>query len=148
MNVKHLKALIPALVLLSSLDARAEAPANKQLVLDFARLAFQEKQLHQAFQLYVAPDYIQHNPHAADGVEASLHAIEGFQQQFPQFSYEIKRVASEGDLVFLHVHGKTTPEDRGSAIVDIFRVDDGRIVEHWDVIQPVPENSVSKHPLF
>src|SRR5690606_40337794 len=70
MNVKHLKALIPALVLLSSLDARAEAPANKQLVLDFARLAFQEKQLHQAFQRYVAPDYIQHNPHAADGIEA------------------------------------------------------------------------------
>lgn len=139
---------LPALALLASLELHAGALENKQLVLDFAQQAFGEKQVRQAFERYVDSGYIQHNPHAPDGAEPAIQFLEGFQQQFPQFRYAIKRVASEADLVFLHVHGTTSASDRGVAIVDIFRVADGKIVEHWDVIQPMPETAVSTHPLF
>jgi len=134
-----------ALALGSSL---VQADSARQLVLDFVELAFVDKQVREAFDRYVAPDYIQHNPDTADGAEPAIAVLEGFQQQFPAFSYEVKRIASEDDIVFLHVHGKTSPDDLGAAIVDIFRIEDGRIVEHWDVMQPVPTESVSKHPMF
>ncbi|WP_193075993.1 ester cyclase [Pseudomonas sp. FME51] len=133
---------------LSAINAQAGASSNRQLVLDFVELAFVEKQLYEAFDRYVAPDYVQHNPDAPDGAEAAVTALGRFQQQFPLFIYEVKRVASENDIVFLHVHGKISPEDTGVAIVDIFRVEKGRIVEHWDVIQSVPTESISQHPMF
>ncbi|WP_070065496.1 ester cyclase [Pseudomonas citronellolis] len=146
--IRYLSLPLSALLLCACLDAQADTAANKQLALDFTNLAFTKKQLHQAFEQYVAPDYIQHNPQAADGAKAAIKFLEKFQEQFPNSSYEVQRSASEGDLVFLHVHARTTPEDLGVSIVDIFRVTNGRIVEHWDVIQPIPEQAVSKHPMF
>ncbi|MBA1200398.1 SnoaL-like domain-containing protein [Pseudomonas capeferrum] len=146
--IRNLSIPLCALLLGVCIDVQAGTTENKQLVLDFTHLAFAKKQLRQAFERYVAPDYIQHNPNAPDGAEAATQFLEGFQKQFPNSSYDIQRVASEGNLVFLHVHARTSPEDRGVAVVDIFRVESGRIIEHWDVIQPVPEQSVSKHPMF
>ena len=69
-------------------------------------------------------------------------------EKFPNRSSEIKRVMAEGDLVVLHVHSKPSPEDRGSAIIDIFRVENGKIVEHWDVIQPIPEKAANTNTMF
>jgi predicted SnoaL-like aldol condensation-catalyzing enzyme len=74
--------------------------------------------------------------------------VEGFAQQFPQGSYDIKRTAAEDDLVALHSLLKTSPEDRGSAVVDFFRLEDGKVVEHWDVLQPIPESAANDHPMF
>ncbi len=66
----------------------------------------------------------------------------------PEARSTIVRSAADGDLVFLHVHSTSNPQDRGSAIVDIFRVDHGKIAEHWDVIQPVPEHAANDNTMF
>jgi predicted SnoaL-like aldol condensation-catalyzing enzyme len=63
-------------------------------------------------------------------------------------SFDIKRAIAEGDLVVTHSLLKTSLEDRGSAVADIFRLEDGKVVEHWDVVQPVPESAANDHPMF
>jgi predicted SnoaL-like aldol condensation-catalyzing enzyme len=73
---------------------------------------------------------------------------EAITTQFPRLSVEFYRTAAEGDLVVTHSLLKTSPEDRGSAAVDFFRLEDSKLVEHWDVIQPVPENAANEHPVF
>lgn len=143
-----LKKTLTALVLVACSTAALAAAEPKQLVLEFVDLAFHKHQVREAFERYAAPGYIQHNPGAADGAAAAVSFLEDFHKKFPQTSYDIQRVAAEGDLVFLHVHGRLTPEDPGVAVVDIFRVDKGRIVEHWDVIQPVPAQAANPHPMF
>ena len=74
--------------------------------------------------------------------------MEGFAEQFPQLSLEIKRALAEGDMVVTHSLLKTSPEDRGTAAADFFRLEDGKVVEHWDVLQPVPESAANDHPMF
>ena len=71
-----------------------------------------------------------------------------YRGEFPQLFVEIKRMIAEGDLVVTHGLIKTSPEDRGTAAVDIFRVEDGKIVEHWDVLQPVPETAANDNTMF
>ena len=66
----------------------------------------------------------------------------------PTFSIEIKRVLAEGDFVVMHVFMKRSAEDRGNAVVEIFRLEDGRIAEHWDVIQPIPETTANNNTMF
>jgi predicted SnoaL-like aldol condensation-catalyzing enzyme len=63
-------------------------------------------------------------------------------------SLEIKRALAEGDLVVTHSLLKTSPQDRGTAAADIFRLEDGKVVEHWEVLQPVPESAANDHPMF
>jgi len=72
----------------------------------------------------------------------------GFVQQFPEVNLEIQRMVAEGDLVVTHSHLTTGPQDRGSAVMDIFRLEQGKIVEHWDVMQPVPETSANDNTMF
>ena len=93
--------------------------------------------------------YIQHNPVAADGPEGFKGFVEFLKAKFPQSKSEIKRVFAEGDYVILHVHAVREPGTRGAAIVDIFRLDaDGKIVEHWDVRQDVPEKAANNNGMF
>jgi len=66
----------------------------------------------------------------------------------PTARSEIKRAVAEGDLVFLHVHAKSSETDRGMAVVDIFRVENGKVVEHWDVVQPIPEKANNSNTMF
>ena len=122
--------------------------SNKQTVLAYYNLAFNEKQPAEAVARYQGPVYIQHNPQAPDGAEAFIQFVTGFAAQFPQLSIDIRRVIAEGDLVATHGLLKLGPEDRGTAVVDIFRLENGKIVEHWDVLQPVPETSANDHPMF
>ena len=77
-----------------------------------------------------------------------VRLVEGFAGQFPQTSLEIKRAVAEGDMVVTHSLLKTSPEDRGTAVADFFRLKDGKVVEHWDVLQPVPESAANEHPMF
>ena len=142
-----MKLLLPfALFAVTAQTAASDHP--KTIVTNFVQMALVEKRPAEAFDKYASPDYIQHNPAAPDGAQAAVAFLSGFYKQFPQASYEIQRVIAEANLVVVHARARLTPEDRGMAIVDIFRVDKGRVVEHWDVMQAVPETSANPHPMF
>ena len=122
---------------------------NKENVAAFYELAFNQHKLDEAVAKYVAEPYIQHNPGVADGGKAFIDAFAPFLKEHPQSRADIKRVIAEDDFVVVHVHSQLTPEERGEAVIDIFRLDEnGKIVEHWDVAQPVPEKTVSGHAMF
>lgn len=123
---------------------------NKANALAFYDLAFNQHKVQEATDRYVGKEYWQHNPTVADGGQAFVDAFAPFLKQNPKSRASIKRVIAEGDLVALHVHSQLSPEDKGEAVVDIFRFDkDGKIVEHWDVIQVVPkEKTASGRSMF
>ncbi|WP_128434131.1 nuclear transport factor 2 family protein [Streptomyces cyaneus] len=88
---------------------------------------------------YLTPEYYQHNPTIPNGSAGLREQFTNFFQQFPNLIVERKRVITEGDLVAIHAHYRLNPEDRGQAVVDIFRVGKhGKILEHWDSVQDVP----------
>jgi predicted SnoaL-like aldol condensation-catalyzing enzyme len=121
---------------------------NKQKVVSYYTLAFNDKKPEEAVAKYVGPKYIQHNPQAPDGPDAFVQFVKTFARQFPELHVEIKRVIAEGDLVMTHSLLTTSSEDRGTAAADIFRLEDGMIVEHWDVLQPVPETAANDNTMF
>jgi predicted SnoaL-like aldol condensation-catalyzing enzyme len=125
----------------------AQEEANKKVVLEFYDRALNQKDFEGAAK-HFGPRYIQHNPLAADGIEGFKKFIEFRSQRFPNARNEIKRALADGDLVMVHAHSIREPGERGSAIVDIFRLENGRIVEHWDVIQPVPEKANNDNGMF
>ena len=126
-----------------------ELERNKQNVVAYYEMAFNWNMPAEAVAQYQGPVYIQHNPLAPNGGEAFIAFVSGFKSQFPNARVDIKRVMAEGDMVVTHSHFKVSPEDRGSAVVDIFRLDEnGKIVEHWDVIQAVPERSLNDNTMF
>lgn len=97
----------------------------------------------------LAPEYHQHNPAIPSGTAGLRETFTAFFQQFPQLTVDRKRVIAEGDLVAVHAHYRTGPEDRGQSVVDIFRVrPDGKVVEHWDVVQDVPATSANDNTMF
>ncbi len=126
----------------------ADLESNKQTVRAFYNLAFNDKQPAEAVAQYVGPVYIQHNPQAGDGVDAFVAFAGGFVAQVPDLHLDIRRVVAEGDIVVTHSLLKTSEDDAGSVVPDFWRLEDGRIVEHWDVAQPFPETSVNDHPMF
>ncbi len=88
------------------------------------------------------------NPGAAEGPEAFIGVVKWFAQTYPDFRMESKRVIAEGDHVVLHSHMIRQTGDRGMAVVDIFRLENGKIVEHWDVVQEVPETPANANTMF
>ena len=112
--------------------------ANKELVLAFYRRMIGEKD-PEAARGYMGETYTQHSPYAKDGFEGVAEFARAFKRDFPDHHYEVKRVIAEGEFVVLHLHGKSGPNPHGEAVVDIFRVRNGKVIEHWDVIQPLPE---------
>ena len=126
----------------------ADPQKNKQTVLDYYTLAFNYRKPAEAVEKYGGSHYIQHNPTAADGFDAFIEFVLGFAEQFPRMRLEIKRAIAEGDMVVTHSLLKTSPQDRGTAAADVFRLEGGKIVEHWDVLQPVPESAANDRPMF
>ena len=126
----------------------ADHEQSKQTVLAFYTESFNDKRPEEAVAKYIGSRYIQHNPQAPDGPEAFIQFVRSFSAQFPELSVEVKRAIAEGDFVMTHSLLKTSPSDRGTAVADIFRLEDGKIVEHWDVLQPVPETAANDHPMF
>jgi predicted SnoaL-like aldol condensation-catalyzing enzyme len=124
------------------------AETAKGVVLDFFELAFVNREPEQARDRYLGPTYTQHNPTAPDGAEMFPTLISGLFAHASEASFHLKRVIAENDLVVLHYNLKMFPDDLGQAVVDIFRVEDGRIVEHWDVMQPVPAEAANTNGMF
>ena len=121
---------------------------NKEIVTDFYNLIFRDHKPEEAFARHGGDRYIQHNPRVPDGKDAVINYFGPFFKANPEAKSEIKRVLADGDLVVLHVHSRTTPSDRGRAIVDIFRVEKGKVVEHWDVVQDIPEKAANTNTMF
>lgn len=121
---------------------------HRQVVRGLFELAFNGRQPAQAAARYIGSPYIQHNPHAPDGAAGFVSFIGRMVEQNPLLSLEIKRMLADGDLVMAHSLMRTSPADRGTALVDIFRVKDGKVVEHWDIAQAVPETSANDNTMF
>ena len=134
-------------LLLVAPAAHADMAANKKNVVEFYEQAINKKDFDAASR-YFGPHYIQHNPGAADGIEGFKQFLAFLRDKFPNYKSEIKRVVAEGDYVMLHVHNVREPGTRGRAIIDIFRLENGKIVEHWDVVQPIPEKAANSNGMF
>lgn len=120
---------------------------NKQTVLAFYEAGINQKDFDTAAQL-IGERYVQHNPRIADGIQGFKAFLAELKETFPLLRAEIKNVFAEGDFVVGHVQGVRVPGQRGTAIVDIFRLEDGKIVEHWDVMQPIPEDAANGNGMF
>ena len=127
----------------------ASTQRNTQAVKDFYDLAFNKQQPEEAATRYLGASYRQHNPLAGDGPEPFVGFVRWLTGANPRLHVEFHRSVAEGDLVVLHSHMIPEPAARGTAVIDIFRLDsDGRIVEHWDVLQEVPVTAANTNTMF
>ncbi len=135
---------LPALV---SAAGAGDLAANKKTVLAFYEASINQKDFAAAAP-FLGPYYKQHNPTAKDGAEGLKAFIDFLKTKFPKQHGEIKQIIAEGDLVVLHVHSTREDGTPGRAIVDIFRLEKGKVVEHWDVIQDIPVQGANANGMF
>jgi predicted SnoaL-like aldol condensation-catalyzing enzyme len=128
-------------------DAQQQQEANKKIVVDFYDKALNQKDFEAASK-YLGSRYTQHNPNAPDGPEGLKAFLQFLKEKFPGSRSEIMRVFADGDYVIVHVHAIREPGTRGTAIIDIFKLENGKVVEHWDVVQPIPEKAANSNGMF
>ncbi len=122
---------------------------NKASTLAFHKKAVFEGDVGNAFRIYAGAVYRQHNPLIEDGMEGLRTFVAWILANHPDAHGEIKRVFADGDYVILHSHWhRLSDNPRGEAVVDIDRRENGKVVEHWDVIQPIPETAANKNTMF
>ena len=96
---------------------------------------------------YIGEPYIQHNAKVGNGLDALILFARGLTEKYPGMTYEFKRVFVDGDYVILHSHVITKPGQRGVAVFDMFRLEGNKLMEHWDVIQNIPETTLNGNPM-
>lgn len=126
--------------------SRAErAKANKQMIRDYYELALNKKDFAAA-RAYIGDSYTQHNPDIPNGPEGLGGFIDWIKEELPDLKVDFVRMIADGDFVVMHNRGNNSPNTM--AVVDIFRIEDGKVVEHWDVLQEVPETSKNSNSMF
>ena len=146
-----LTALLAAVALLLARPVLAadtlQMEENKKIIAEFYDAALNQKDFEKASK-YLGTRYTQHNPVAADGPEGLKAFLAFLKDKFPNNRSEIKRIFADGDYVIVHVHAVREPGTRGNAIIDIFKLENGKVVEHWDVVQPIPEKAANTNGMF
>ena len=130
------------------LDTSDRAQLSAREVADrFIEVFYNQNRLVDAFRAWVHPDYIQHDPNSKTGRDGTIEALDAHMKRSPGMSHDVKRVIyGEDGTVAVHYHFRHAPDQRGMAVVDIFRIEDGYLVEHWDVMQEMPDPATSKNP--
>jgi predicted SnoaL-like aldol condensation-catalyzing enzyme len=132
----------------ANLQRIGAAVTNREIVEDFLDMINTQGRVREAFERHVHETYVQHNPTAGNGREDAIALIEGLASA-PGFHPSVKRIVADGDLVAVHMHVRfSEAENSGMAVMDMFRLENGKIVEHWDVIQEVPAETISGNSMF
>ena len=140
-------AAIMAAPIAAARPARSSTERNRAVITAFAQQFYGARDVRGAFEKYVAPGYIQHNANILDGREPAIAALEPmFKAEGSRF--EIKRIVVDGDMAVIHLHGRAGASGNGGTVADIYRLKYGKIVEHWDILQPIADKTVNPHPYF
>jgi predicted SnoaL-like aldol condensation-catalyzing enzyme len=123
------------------------ANQNKEAAISFLKMA-SSGDVREAYSKFVGPGFKHHNPYFEGSAETLMTAMEENARDNPNKTLDVKRAIAEGDLVAVHSHVRLKPEDRGGAVVHLFRFEEGRIVELWDLGQEVPEESPNQYGMF
>ena len=150
--MKKIISVFAAIVLASGIQMayglnNVQLEINKQNAIEFYEKAINQKD-YEAASKYLGSRYTQHNPTAADGHEGLKAFISFLRDNYPNAHSDIKRIFAEDDYVILHVHSVREPGTRGRAIFDLFKLEKGKIVEHWDTVQDIPEQSANPNGMF
>lgn len=119
---------------------------NKQSAIAFYKMAY-DGNPRKAVELYVGSEYIQHNPLVGDGIEPFIEYFERMTNEYPNKTIGFIRSVAEGELVALHTH-QIWPDNQEYVTMDFFRFDDGKIIEHWDSMQQIPETSAHNNTMY
>jgi predicted SnoaL-like aldol condensation-catalyzing enzyme len=127
--------------------ATASPEANRAVVEALYTRVFNGKDLSVVPDL-VAEDYVQHTPSIEKGRDAFVAAFRGYFAAVPGLTVDVKRISTTDNLVVVHSHWRDSPSERGQAVIDIYRLENGRIAEHWDVVQSIPDGAANDNDVL